>query len=694
LTGSGVDRTLQAMSPGGNGRRRRLALSLGALLAVTGGLGAIGLRALVVEARRAETGLRERAEGAARAVAAALEARLAAAAAGETAEARAALVHAFAADARGRLVEPPAPAGPAAPGEPTPEARQAYALAVAEAEAAERDGRDLPRAAAIFRLLARDHDGTTLGAAALTALAAVERKRGEPAAARAALEALVARYPGARDGRGLRRAFAARLLLAEMTPPDPLQASGTLRRHWPPGREVLLVDLQGDLIAADHGPDDRAVGNLKAEVRRRLEALAAGRHGALLRVVLLVLDHRDASLEPERRLRAAFAAGAGEWLADGAPGGALAVADGIVAARTAAGAGASGPGSGSIAFRGALLDRERFLEAALHGDAEAGRLARLSGFEVEVGPAGGGAAPGGGPVLAVVVAPQGLGRGLEVRARAGDIDAFRRAERRRLQLAGGLAGVGLLVAVAAAIALLRAVGREVEAARRQRDFVAAVTHELKTPLASIRLLGELVQQDDMDPGKRREFQTRIVDESERLARHVTRVLDLARIERGEAPPLELRPERPEAIAAAAVAAFAGRARAVSVRERAEPGLPAVLADRDAIVPAVLEMLENAAKHGGPGDGIDVELARSGNGPETQGVEIAVLDRGPGVPAGAAERIFEPFYRVGDELTRERPGVGLGLALVREVARRHGGRAGYAPRAGGGARFFIALRAAP
>ena len=128
-----------------------------------------------------------------------------------------------------------------------------------------------------------------------------------------------------------------------------------------------------------------------------------------------------------------------------------------------------------------------------------------------------------------------------------------------------------------------------------------------------------------------------------------------------------------------------------------PATPVTVpADPDAIMQAVLNLLSNAEKYSGDGREITVEVrppdrARASEG---QPATIAVLDRGPGVPAAAAERIFEQFYRAHDSLAGGIPGSGLGLTLARQIARQHGGDLVYAPREGGGSEFLLRLPAAP
>jgi len=139
----------------------------------------------------------------------------------------------------------------------------------------------------------------------------------------------------------------------------------------------------------------------------------------------------------------------------------------------------------------------------------------------------------------------------------------------------------------------------------------------------------------------------------------------------------------------AVETFGPQARehgfSVELRDAEDP--IEVRADGTAIGGALLNLLDNALKYSDAPHAIEVELAR-----DAERVTLSVLDRGRGVPPEHVDAIFEPFRRIGDELTRDRPGVGLGLALVQRIARAHGGEARYAPRDGGGSRFTIELPA--
>jgi signal transduction histidine kinase len=242
------------------------------------------------------------------------------------------------------------------------------------------------------------------------------------------------------------------------------------------------------------------------------------------------------------------------------------------------------------------------------------------------------------------------------------------ARQRFLTWVGGLA---LVVAVGFAV-LLRGVRRDVALARRKEDFVAAVTHELKTPLTGIRMYAEMLREGwvpDGDAAVR--YANRIIDESARLGGLVEQVLTLASLDRGLA---QARLERGDlgAEVRAAVESMAPRAAqsGVALRMEVPEGLPPVPRDPKLVRPLVLNLVDNGIKYSerSPTKEVTVSLAVEGDR-----LVLRVADRGVGIPAKARGRLFEPFQRAQDELTRTAPGVGIGLALVRRYADAHGAK---------------------
>lgn len=275
--------------------------------------------------------------------------------------------------------------------------------------------------------------------------------------------------------------------------------------------------------------------------------------------------------------------------------------------------------------------------------------------------------------------------GCTVRCSGLRFDEFVASEHRRFMW---LVGVGVLVFTAASIAAfatVRAVTQEARLAREREQFVAAVTHELKTPIASIRLLAELLESGTVPNDKARDFGRRTVREADRLARLVDGVLRYARVESGldgsSRTSEDLRALTQEALDSVQPLA---EERGFELRSQVES--ESVCVDRDAIVGALAELLDNATKYGDPIGGVDVRSERG----ETW-IRLYVEDRGQGIEPERRETVFEPFRRLGDESTREQRGVGLGLALVRSVARAHGGDVRCEARVGGGARFMLEIR---
>jgi len=247
------------------------------------------------------------------------------------------------------------------------------------------------------------------------------------------------------------------------------------------------------------------------------------------------------------------------------------------------------------------------------------------------------------------------------------IDAESEAARTRLRIV--LLGLACVVGVGL-YALGRSMRRERDLARRREDFVAAVTHELKTPLTGIRMYADMLREGWLPEGAEvADYAGRIGAEADRLGRLVDQVLDLAALDRGVATVDVRAGDLGDAVrAAVALMEPVAREAGVPLATDVEAGLPAVRFDAGFVRGIVLNLVDNAVKYGGKGEGKGVRvLARRAPG----GVALVVADRGPGIPPEVRARLFEPFARGGREETRTARGVGLGLALVRRYADAQG-----------------------
>ena len=233
----------------------------------------------------------------------------------------------------------------------------------------------------------------------------------------------------------------------------------------------------------------------------------------------------------------------------------------------------------------------------------------------------------------------------------------------------------------------RLVRRETEMARLKADFVANVSHDLKTPLSVIRMYGETLEMGRVpDDASRQEYYRVITRESERLTRLIDNVLDFSRIEGGRRR-YDMAPTAVEPLVRETLDAFAyplGQ-HGFKVEVEIAPDLPEVAMDADAVGQALANLVDNAIKYSGDTKWLRVE-AQAADG----GVAIAVSDRGIGVPREEAQKIFEKFYRVGRSDTQARRGSGVGLALVKHVTEAHGGRINVESRPGEGSRFTLWL----
>ena len=248
--------------------------------------------------------------------------------------------------------------------------------------------------------------------------------------------------------------------------------------------------------------------------------------------------------------------------------------------------------------------------------------------------------------------------------------------------------------VGASIATLVVLVRWNRLARLQTDFVANVSHELRTPLTAIKLLVETLHLGRaQEPKDLRRCLDALTEETERLSQLIERILQWRRMDAG-AVRYARRPERVEDIVDQALRPLPGTKpdRGPALVLESEPGLPAVLADREALAEALRNVLQNAIKYGGGETPVTLELTAVEGG---RAVCIRVRDRGPGIPKAEIKQIFERFYR--GEAVREDarlPGTGLGLSIARHVVEAHGGRIEIESHLGWGTCLELTLPAAP
>jgi signal transduction histidine kinase len=249
----------------------------------------------------------------------------------------------------------------------------------------------------------------------------------------------------------------------------------------------------------------------------------------------------------------------------------------------------------------------------------------------------------------------------------------------------------LVVIVLGLGATYRLVRRESEMARLKSDFVANVSHDLKTPLSLIRMFAETLELGRVtDEGTRREYYGVITRESERLTHLIDNVLDFSRIEGGRQA-YDIYPNAVEPLIQEVLDAFRHPLAqgGFKVEVAIEPELPELPLDPAAFKQALANLVDNAIKYSGEGRRLRVSARRAG-----AHVCVEVADDGVGIPAGEIERIFEKFYRVGRSETQGRRGSGVGLALVKHIVEAHGGRVGVESQPGAGSCFRLHLPVVP
>ena len=214
--------------------------------------------------------------------------------------------------------------------------------------------------------------------------------------------------------------------------------------------------------------------------------------------------------------------------------------------------------------------------------------------------------------------------------------------------------------------------REIRRNEQHENFINAVTHELKTPIASVKLHLQTLQQRMVDEAKRQEFYQVMVEDCDRLLSTVEQVLRAGKLrqraDRGTFQPVDLVRLMDECLALAQ-ARYRLTPGELTYRSTVAPGSrPRVLGDEDDLKAVVLNLVDNAIKYSGDTVTVAVELAQT----ESRAATIRVTDKGVGVPVSELGQIFKRFYRVPGVMTSRIKGAGLGLFIVRAVVARHGG----------------------
>lgn len=252
-------------------------------------------------------------------------------------------------------------------------------------------------------------------------------------------------------------------------------------------------------------------------------------------------------------------------------------------------------------------------------------------------------------------------------------------------LAFTIAGAVALIALGGWLVVADA-RRQLALAQQKTDFVSNVSHELKTPLTSIRMFAELMHDRPQPAEKQGRYLRIITAEAERLTRLINNVLDFAKMgrkqKRFEMKPIDLH--------AVVTRVWEGhemhlRDAGFTTRWESAQGPYPVLGDDDALAQVLVNLLSNAEKYSNGDKEVELHTWL-----DDGCVNISVLDRGMGVPDGDERKIFEAFYRAHDSLASGIQGSGLGLTLAQRIAHEHGGEICFERREGGGSRFTLRL----
>ena len=267
-------------------------------------------------------------------------------------------------------------------------------------------------------------------------------------------------------------------------------------------------------------------------------------------------------------------------------------------------------------------------------------------------------------------------------------------QRKRTWWFGSLIAVSVASVLGGAVAAWRGFRDQQRLGELKSNFVSSVSHEMRAPIASVRLMAEeLVDRGPSDPAKAAEYHGYILQECRRLSALIENVLDFSRHEQGrkqyQFEPADLVPLVDETIHV--MASYAAD-RKVTLERRIEGAPFEVDVDAAAMRQVLVNLVDNAIKHSPPAAVVELKLCYPAVGHNSVAVRLEVRDDGPGIPEDEQRLIFQRFYRRGSELRRETQGIGLGLAIVQYIVEAHGGSVGVESQTGKGSRFIVELPA--
>jgi len=299
-------------------------------------------------------------------------------------------------------------------------------------------------------------------------------------------------------------------------------------------------------------------------------------------------------------------------------------------------------------------------------------------------------APGAEPDVSISLAPSLPFWNLVMYVDADSLVA--RSGRSFLILGGLLIAIFVVAIILGGGMLMWEANRNMAMAQQKSTFVSNVSHELKTPLTSIRMYAELLKEGRIkDPGKKTHYLQVIVAESQRLTRLVNNVLDFGRLEKGVKQYHVHNVDLPGLLrdVVETQRLRVQKAGMTLENEILQEEAATVRTDPDALEQVVLNLMDNAVKYAGGGRELVVSLKKRG-----ACFHLLVMDRGPGIPVKHRERIFEKFHRVDSSLTSRQPGSGLGLSIARSIMRELDGDITYEPRSAGGSCFVVRIPRTP